>query len=219
MKRTIGTALMIVVMACLWAPAAQAVIWNVYFDRATFLTALGAPPFATQDFSGYADNAPMSGVSFLPGGVNVTTNADGLIIWPSGKELFALDDHTRIAGNLYYDIHVNNYYSAFGFDIMAYNPAEGAGWMDVWFSEGTNIFGPVGPAGPTENDPTFFGVIANTTISGIRWSEGLEIGGGNEETTLDNFVAANPVPEPGTILLLGTGLAGLGAAYRRRRRS
>lgn len=196
---------------------AQAAIFTLYFDRTAFLTALGAPPSATQDFSGFAANANMSGVSFLPGGVNVTTNADNLVNFPSGQELFAYDDHTRIAGNLYYDIHVNGIYSALGFDIGAYNPAEGAGVMDLWFSDGSHHFTSVGPVGPTESDPTFFGVISNTTIGTIRWSEGIEFTGGNEETTLDNFVAGQPVPEPGTFLLLATGLTGLGAAYRRRR--
>jgi len=46
--------------------------------------------------------------------------------------------------------------------------------------------------------------------AGETGSAGVEPGGGGS--------GAQPVPEPGTLLLVGTGLAGIGASLRRRRR-
>lgn len=74
----------------------------------------------------------------------------------------------------------------------------------------------------------FFGISSDQAISRfeIRRVSGpgstvfapasLEVGG----PVIDNFRAndATAIPEPGTIFLLGSGLVGLGAAYRKRKR-
>lgn len=60
----------------------------------------------------------------------------------------------------------------------------------------------------------FVGIDAGSydTISTITWSTGNDT---NDGFGLDDFTQVAPVPEPGTLLLLGFGLAGL-ALYRRR---
>ena len=64
----------------------------------------------------------------------------------------------------------------------------------------------------------FFGVIADRAITRIRWEEGPELSFACcEETVIDNLMAAQPVPEPGTWLMMvaGLGLAGWSASRRK----
>ena len=61
----------------------------------------------------------------------------------------------------------------------------------------------------------FFGWMSTTPFLGFRLSEGTQQGA--VETFQMSNVEYAPVPEPGTLLLIGSGLAGL--AMRRRRRS
>lgn len=194
----------------------HAATYTLYGDRTAFLSALGGTPLLQQDFEGFASGTNMAGTAILPG-VTASTNLASLEVFQGSgdKELFALP---RNQIDAYYDINIASPYKIMGFDIEAFNPATtGPGFLDVYFADGDAITDiPYLPTNATELDPLFFGVIANTDITRIRWSEGPELNGACcEETALDNFVA--PVPIPAALPLLISGLVGLGFLGRRRR--
>lgn len=73
------------------------------------------------------------------------------------------------------------------------------------------------------NSTGFFGIVSDQAVSSFVIRNGVFAStGGNDRFFVDNFransPANNPVPEPASIFLLGTGLVGLGTAYRRRNR-
>lgn len=199
--------------------SAQAVTATLYGTRADFLTALSGAPTVTQDFEGFAVGANLLGVNVLPG-VTMSTNLANLNVFNSagiGNAAFAT---TRNLPEAVYDINVNGAYKAFGFEINAYDPATpGPGFLSFFFADGDTTYTliPVLPPA-TETTAIFFGVIADKAITKITWSEGPEIAFNCcEETVIDNLIAAQPVPEPGTGLLMVAGLGAAGYLARRRR--
>ena len=91
------------------------------------------------------------------------------------------------------DLNFSQPYNAVGFDIEAFNPeTPGPATLEIFFTDGDRTSIDIFPTNPTESDPLFFGVLADTNISRIRLTEGPEINGvGNEEIALDNFVIAD----------------------------
>ena len=203
-------------LAC--ASTTNAATAVIHTDRTNFLNALGGAPTFTQDFEGYAAGTNMFGVGFLPG-VTADTNLNSIEIFQGSgdKELFI---QSRNQPTAEYEILVGGNYRAMGFDIEAFNPATpGPGFLSYFFTDGDITYTgiPILPLNPTENDPLFFGVISDTPIVRILWSEGPETDGTTccEETALDNFVAARPVPIPAAGWLMASGLGALAAVRRR----
>jgi PEP-CTERM motif len=214
---TKATVLAATLVGCLGS--AQAVTATLYGTRADFLAGLGGAPTQTQDFNSMAVGTNLLGMNVLPG-VTMSTNLAAMEVFNSsgiGNAAFAMG---RTLPEAYYDINVNNAYKAFGFEINAYDPnTSGPGFLSFFFADGDTTYTliPVLPPG-TEQTAIFFGVIADKAITKIRWSEGPEIGFSCcEETVIDNLIAAQPVPEPGSWLMMAGGLAACGWVTRRRR--
>jgi hypothetical protein len=213
------------VMAMSASFSANSAVVTQYFNAGTWGAAAGAP-LQNQDFAGYAVGTPMSGVQFLPG-VSATSNIPDLRIFSSTRlELFASGGTTRSDGTAYYQIDYALPYLAAAFDISGFeadptNPstAQGPGTATVFFSDGSEqsflISGTSDPTLPS----IFFGIVADTSIVRIRWTEALEGNGGNEETGLDSFRvgALAAVPEPAPAWLVGSALALLALSRSRRR--
>jgi hypothetical protein len=219
MNRTLQT-LCCAAASTLLLGTAQAASPTLFGNQAAFLAALGATPTQTQNFEGYAPGTNLIGVQVLPG-VTIGTNLAQLEVFQSigpNRVAFASD---RNQPEAIYNIRLGAGYLAFGFEITGFDPATpGPGFLDFIFADGDTTYTgiPVLPTNPTESTPLFFGIISDVPVLGIRWSEGPETNGIDccEETGLDNFIAANPVPEPGTYGLMALGLAMLGAALRQR---
>ncbi len=205
-------------------PAAlSAATYTVYGSRTSFLADLGEP-VTTQDFEGYADGTNMMGVEFLPG-ISVTTNLDRLEIFKGAgdKELFSIDNQSRgdNGAESYYDIHFSRPHKAVGFDIDAFNPNANPGLMTLEFEDG-DFLGPFPvPPGATEQTPVFIGVISDTPLTNINWSEPFEpiTTSCCEETALDNFViptSAVPLPPALVMALPAYGLIA-GMSWRRKK--
>ncbi len=199
---------------------AQAVTATLYGTQASFLAALGGSPTVTQNFNSMPVGTNLLGMNLMPGGVTMSTNLAQLEVFNSagiGNAAFA---SPRNQPEAEYRINVNNAYKAFGFEINAYDPATaGPGFLSFFFADGDTTFTQIPVLPPaTETTPIFFGVIADKAITRIVWSEGPEIGFSCcEETVIDNLIAAQPVPEPGTALMMFAGMGAAGWLARRRR--
>jgi PEP-CTERM motif len=199
----------------------QAATVSLFGTRADFLTGIGAVPTLTQDFEGYATGTNLVGLNVLPG-VTVSTNLSSLEVFNSagiGKMAFAT---TRNQPEAVYNINFSGGNTkAFGFDIAAFDPGTpGPGFLSFFFADGDTTYTliPVLPLNATEQDPLFYGVISDSALTRITWSEGPETNGFSccEETGLDNFVTLSPIPEPSSWALMIAGLGSLGWYVRRR---
>jgi hypothetical protein len=200
--------------------SAQAVTATLYGTRAEFLTGLAGAPTVQQDFNSMAVGTNLLGMNVLPG-VTMSTNLPNLSVFNSaGLGNVAFANAPRNLPEAVYNINVNNAYKAFGFEINAYDPATaGPGFLSFFFADGDTTYTliPVLPPA-TESTPIFFGVIADKAITRITWSEGPELNFSCcEETVIDNLIAAQPVPEPSTALMMFAGMGAAGWLARRRR--
>lgn len=205
------------------AANAQAFTFSIYTSLANWEAQAGTSTL--QDFSSYADGSPVLGSEVLPG-VTASTNLGALAVHGAQKDIFATGTgaSSRATGDAYYQFDVGNHYRAAALEVGAYESAlapfgvpGGAvlpGTVEVLFENGFSVgyqlFANDG------NTNVFFGIWSDVAITRVRWLEGHESSGGNEETTVDNLrvaAAVNRVPEPSSLLLAAPALLML----RRRR--
>jgi PEP-CTERM motif len=199
--------------------SAHAVTLTLYASQATFLAGLGAATTQSQDFEGFAAGANLAGVQVLPG-ITIPTNLANINVASVAGigKVAAIGNRTLPEAE--FNINVNGATKSFGFEVNGFDPATpGPGFLSFFFADGdmTYTLIPILPPA-TATTPMFFGVIADQAITQIRWSEGPTAAFSCcEDVVLDNLIAALPVPEPGTGLMMFAGMGLLGLWARRGR--
>ena len=188
----------------------------VFTNRAAFTAA--STGLTTIDFEGIA---PVNSVAnFASGltlqGVTFTGSTTGMVsVVDSGffSPLFAFQSGAVLSGFAFIEATLPPGITAIGVDIMTTNP-DGQSF-DIVLSTG-EVFTVSTPFRPERG---FFGVTSDVAISSIRFTTVVAAIRGIPLS--DNFsfgqAQASTVPEPGTLILVGTGIAGIAARVLRRR--
>jgi len=199
---------------------AQAATVSVYTSLASWEAAISGSA-QLQDFGSFSAGDDLTGVAVLPG-VTLGSNMGAVRVFGAANAAFATGP-ARLAGNAYYSASYALPFLAAALDITAFESIPGEpttavdeGLLSFLFSDGsTRDLAIAGGDGA----PIFIGIVSDTVITSLRWTEAHEQGGGNEETALDNLRVAmrapNQLPLPGSLPLAALAL-GLLPFVRRR---
>ena len=190
----------------------------VFNTRAAFVAATTA--LTTIDFEGIAPTNSVANFSspLSIAGATFSGNASGAVsVVDSGffAPLSQFNSGAVLSGFAFVDVALPAGVTAIGTDLMSTNPS-GLPFM-VTLSNGESFIVNT-PDRPARG---FFGITSDVAITSIRFVTVPGPGQSSGIPLVDNFSygQAAAVPEPATMLLLGTGLAGIAVRARSRRKS
>lgn len=190
----------------------------VYTTRALFNAA--ATNLTTITFEGIASTNSVANFSSpltLQGATFSGSPTGQVSVVDSGffAPLFQFNSGAVLSGFAFVDVTLPAGITAIGTDLMSTNP-DGLPFQVVLSTGETFVVNT-----PLRPGRGFFGITTDVAIASIRF---LTVPGQNQSSgipLIDNFsfgqAQTAAVPEPATVLLLGTGLAGLATRARRRR--
>lgn len=216
-SKAVLTAVTLVLLSCAAASATKAAP-AVHANRASF--DLVVPSYSTITFDGQAaplsNSLTYSGITFAGAPGFQVEVIEGGNVGAAGN--FVLISNTNQPSFLQNNIVITPLSGtrAFGFDLKSANNPGGNYQVTFNLADGTSITQAV--TVPTFNSFSFIGMTSDVDITSVAIRS---LSGGDPVIDNVSYTANAPaeVPEPATLVLLGTGLAGAAGAARKRRRS
>jgi hypothetical protein len=208
---------------------------NATLARGNFLAAL-VSGVGTEDFESFAHNQAVPINLTFPGAGGATVTGTGTVArdWTVAGE-WRGNDRYPTSGDMFLDVVANGGFTvtfdgpvaAFGFYAIDAGDSGGQIWLDFVNADGTTslmVPHPVSPAGSQidTGNILFFGRIdVDNPFTSVRFRL---TGSTTDNFAFDDMTIASVeqvevvTPEPVTLTLVGTGIAGVAAARRRRKK-